>query len=77
MPDEAEVVRLMFRLYTEDGLGIRLIAQRLNDQGIRTRRGGAWSLAAVHDLLKNPAYIGTATRFGMRRPKAPSSHRHP
>ena len=70
VPDEAEVVRLMFRLYTEDGLGIRLIAQRLNDQGMRTRRGGAWSLAAVHDLLKNPAYIGTATRFGMRRPKA-------
>ena len=70
VPDEVEVVRLMFRLYTEDGLGIRLIAQRLNDQGIRTRRGGAWSLAAVHDLLKNPAYIGTATRFGMRRPKA-------
>ena len=70
VPDEAEVVRLMFRLYTEDGLGIRLIAQRLNDQGMRTRRGGAWSLAAVHDLLKNPAYIGTATRFGMRRPRA-------
>ena len=70
VPDEAEVVRLMFRLYTEEGLGIRLIAQRLNDQGMRTRRGGAWSLAAVHDLLKNPAYIGTATRFGMRRPKA-------
>ncbi len=70
VPDEADAVRLMFRLYTEEGLGIRLIAQRLNEDGVRTRRGGAWSLAAVHDLLRNPAYIGTATRFGMRRPRA-------
>ena len=70
VPHEADVVRLAFRLYTEEGLGIRLIAQRLNDDGVRTRRGGAWSLAAVHDLLRNPAYIGTSTRFGMRRPRA-------
>ena len=70
VPHEADTVRLVFRLYTESGLGIRLIAQRLNDEGVRTRRGGAWSLAAVHDLLRNPAYIGTSTRFGMRRPRA-------
>ncbi len=70
VPDEAEVVRRTYRLYTEEGLGVRLIAQRLNDEGTRTRRGGAWSLAAIHDLLRNPSYIGTSTRFGVRRPRA-------
>ena len=70
VPHEADVVRLVFGMYTEEGLGIRLIARRLNDDGVRTRRGGAWSLAALHDLLRNPAYIGTSTRFGMRRPRA-------
>lgn len=70
VPDEATVVRLIYRLYTEERRGIRLIAQYLNNAGIPTRRGGSWSLTGVRDLLRNPAYIGTYTRFGMRRPRA-------
>ncbi len=36
--DEAVVVRYIFRLYLHEGLGIRLIARRLNEEGLRTRR---------------------------------------
>ena len=68
--EQAAVVELIFRLYVKDGLGMRLIAQDLNQRGIATRRGGPWSVVAVRGVLRNPAYMGTYTRFGMRRSRA-------
>lgn len=65
--DEASVVELMYRLYTAEGLGLRLIARHLNERGIPTRRGGNWNVVSVRDILKNPVYTGTYTRLGMRR----------
>ena len=67
--DEAAVVELIYRLYTRDGLGLRLIAQHLNERDIPTRRGGRWNVVSIRDILRNPAYTGTYSRFGMRRPK--------
>src|SRR5690606_32303628 len=71
-PDEAEapVVRRIFRLYLEDGEGVRRIAGRLNADGLRTRRGGPWSMVTVRDLLRNPVYTGTYRRLGVTIPKA-------
>lgn len=66
VPEEAEVVRLIFRLYTEAQIGMRLIVQHLNRRGITTRKGGNWSVVSIRDILKNPAYIGTYIRFGLR-----------
>lgn len=58
---EAEVVRHVFTLYTEDGLSIRAIARLLNDQGISTRTGKSrWERSTVWGMLRNPAYKGTA-----------------
>jgi site-specific DNA recombinase len=69
VPEEAEVVREIFRLYREeDGGGVRAIAQELNRRGLRTRSGRAWSMVTVRDLLRNTAYIGTYRRFGLRIP---------
>jgi site-specific DNA recombinase len=68
---EGSVVRYIFRLYLKDGLGIRRIARRLNEEGLRTRRGALWSMVTVRDLLRNRAYLGTYTRFGVR---IPASH---
>ena len=70
VPEEAEVVRSIFRLYTEERLGLRLIAQRLNEAGTPTRRRGRWSIIAIRDILRNPVYMGTYTRYGMRLPKS-------
>ncbi len=67
-PDEAEVVRSIFRMYTEPRQGVRSVAQRLNQAGSKTRRGGSWSLVTVRDVLRNSAYIGTYHRFGLRIP---------
>ncbi len=67
---EAAVVELIYRLYTKDGLGLRMIAQHLNERDIPTRRGGRWNMVTIRDILKNPAYIGTYMRFGMRLPRS-------
>ncbi len=66
-PDEAELVQAVYRLYLE-GLGIRLIAGRLNQEGKRTRRGGRWSMVTIRDMLHSRVYLGTYSRFGMRIP---------
>jgi len=64
--EEAVVVRYIFRLYLHEGLGIRLIARRLNQEGLKTRRGGNWSMVSIRDILRNRAYLGTYSRFGVR-----------
>jgi site-specific DNA recombinase len=71
VPEEGSVLRYIFRLYLKDNLGIRRIARRLNEEGIRTRRGWLWSMVTVRDMLRNRAYLGTYSRFGVR---VPASH---
>jgi DNA invertase Pin-like site-specific DNA recombinase len=71
VPEEAVVIRYIYRLYLQDGLGIRLIARRLNEEGLRTRRGGNWSMVSIRDILRNRVYLGTYSRFGVR---VPGSH---
>jgi len=71
VPEEAVVVRYIFRLYLHEELGIRLIARRLNEEGLKTRRGGNWSMVSIRDILRNRVYLGTYSRFGVR---VPGSH---
>ena len=71
VPDEAVVVRYIFRLYLHEGIGIRLIARRLNEEEMRTRRGGNWSMVSIRDIIRNRVYLGTYSRFGVR---VPGSH---
>ena len=66
VPQEAQVVRLIFRLYVEETLGLRSIAQQLNQQGHHTRRERNWSMVTIRDMLRNRVYIGTYLRFGIR-----------
>ena len=56
--DEADTVRLIFDLWTKDGLGTTTIANRLNDLHIKPRKSELWSNASIRDMLKNPVYIG-------------------
>lgn len=59
--EQAEVVRTVYRLYTEDGLSINAIARWLNDHGIPTLKGiSRWERSTVWAMLRNPAYKGTA-----------------
>tara|TARA_A100001037_G_scaffold303148_1_gene336404 strand:- start:4648 stop:5991 length:1344 start_codon:yes stop_codon:yes gene_type:complete len=67
--EEATIVELIYRLYTKDQIGFRLIAQHLNDRGITTRKGKPWNVVTIRDVLRNVAYTGTYTRFGLRKSK--------
>ena len=59
VPDEADVVRLIFELYAgEERLGPHLIADRLNAMGLHSQRLDHWTPAAVRNVIENPVYIG-------------------
>ncbi len=67
VPEEAEIVRLIFSWYVggitdENGskkrLGIQQIARRLNEMRIPPIRHEYWQKETVRDILINPVYIG-------------------
>ncbi len=55
---EADVVRLVFDLYTKEGMTPGLIAQRLNDMGIPAPRCAAWKKDTIRHMVRNMHYIG-------------------
>lgn len=55
---EAKIVREIFRLYTEEGLGCRRICTRLNESGCRTKLGCDWNATSVRRILQNSIYCG-------------------
>jgi len=58
---DAKVVRMVFEIYTQQGLSINAIARLLNERQIATRSGkGRWERSTVWGMLRNPAYRGTA-----------------
>ena len=64
LEQESEVVRDIFRYYTQEGLSINAIARRLNNMDIPTRSGKClWERSTVWGMLRNPAYKGLAS-FG-------------
>ena len=61
IPEEAETVRLMFRLFL-DGLSFQAIADQLNEAGIRTVNGCLFQEASVQKLIYNEVYAGDIVR---------------
>ena len=57
-PAEAEVVRRIFGLYLNEGLGCRAISLALNGDGAKTKLGCEWNPRAVQRVLTNPIYCG-------------------
>lgn len=56
---EAEVVKRVYSLYLNEGLGFYAIAKRLNEEGIPSKYRKEWSVRAIKLMLSNPAYKGT------------------
>src|SRR5437899_4983508 len=58
---QAEVVREVFRRYTEEDESIAALARWLTEQGIPTRTGKrVWDRSTIWGMLRNPAYRGQA-----------------
>ncbi|MCK4351815.1 recombinase family protein [candidate division WOR-3 bacterium] len=58
-PEEAKIVKMMFRWMVEEGLSVWFIAKRLAKLKIPPRYGKRWSPSTVHRILSNEVYIGT------------------
>lgn len=56
--DEANVVRMVFDWYVNEDLGRVTIAKRLNELGIKSKNGVAWTQDVIKDMLENVHYIG-------------------
>ena len=63
--NEARVVGALFDWVGNQGLTLRQVVRRLQEQGIRPRRSqrGVWNTSTLSTLLRNSAYIGEA-RWG-------------
>lgn len=55
---EAEIVRRVFDLYANHGLGTRKISQKLTEMGYTSREGNAFNTLTIRHILENPKYKG-------------------
>ena len=59
IPDQAELVRTIFRKYALEGRSTAAIARELQDAGCRTASGGTqWHVSHIVKILKNEKYAG-------------------
>lgn len=56
--DEAELVKLIYKLYTINGLSMAEIADKLNRLGYKTKRNNSFGKDAISVILSNPVYLG-------------------
>jgi DNA invertase Pin-like site-specific DNA recombinase len=78
-PVEAELVRLIFKLYSEgDGisgpLGVKNTTKWLNGHGYRTRHGSSFGVGPLHKILTNPCYATGKWPYGVRNSRTGALH---
>lgn len=62
-PDEAEIVKLMFHLYTTRMYGISSLRAELKSIGVLNRKGNPFDSSTLHKMLCNETYAGTKWTF--------------
>lgn len=58
VPNRAQVVQMIFDLYTEQNMGTKAIAAHLNKNGFLNQFEKPWSACHIYKILKDPVYIG-------------------
>lgn len=58
VPEEAEIVKLIFEKYTNENLGIFEIARLLNMHNFKTSHGKEFERRSIEYILQNPTYCG-------------------
>ena len=70
--ERAKVVRRIFEMYAQEGLSLKAIVDRLNEEGAPAYRD-KWAKTTLKRLLKNTVYIGklyyNKTRYRGKRPR--------
>jgi hypothetical protein len=65
--DEAEIIRMIFKLYTDEGLTSYGISLRLNEMGVKAPRGDEWKKDTIRKMLENEHYIGRVVYNKIKR----------
>ena len=55
---EAEIVKIIFDLFTNKNWGYKKIACYLNERGYKTLKNSSWAIHSVKQIVNNPTYIG-------------------
>lgn len=58
VPEEAEIVRLIFQKYVKENRSFFDIARYLNKLGLKTSHGKAFEVRSIDYIIKNPTYCG-------------------
>ena len=56
--EEVEIVRWVYRMFVEEGMLESRLAKMLNERGITTNLGSAWTQGTIHQILTNEKYVG-------------------
>lgn len=63
-PEEVKIVQFIFDEYERTRSALQ-VTRYLNNNHVKSKRGGMWSSKLVHDIIRNPFYIGTY-RYNLR-----------
>ena len=69
--DDADIVRLIFAKYVNEGYGVQKIANYLNANGYRNPTGNPWSHNTIRNILQNETYVGILKSGDTRSPHLP------
>lgn len=72
-PVEAHIVKQIFQWYLAGNIGIKGIAVKLNDRGVKPRSGRYWNKTIIERILSSEKYVGDIA-FGKRQNKKKSSY---
>ncbi len=56
--EQAEIIKMIFELYTRKREGVSLIVRKLNDLHVPSAKGDVWVPASIQTILRNPVYVG-------------------
>lgn len=56
--EQATAVRMIYDMYTNQGIGMPTICKKLDEMGITPPKGEYWSNRALKDMLSNVHYLG-------------------
>ncbi len=74
-PNEALIVKEIFRLYAFENNTINSVVRKLNNMNLKPRISDEWSISSVKDILSNPTYIGKLT-WNRRKQKKKAKNGH-
>ena len=58
VPEQAEIVRMIFSYAVNKGMGFQKIAKTLNETGIPAPTASEWKSGTIRSILMNPVYMG-------------------